>query len=57
MIMDLNYWLIVLVLLIVIAALFFFLKRNVKDKKALGKKLNASETSPARHDENDENVT
>ncbi|TQM52267.1 hypothetical protein BDE36_4070 [Arcticibacter tournemirensis] len=55
--MDLNYWLIVLVLLIVIAALFFFLKRNAKDKKALGKKLNASETIPARHDENDENVT
>jgi|GEM_PF-5730811 len=57
MIMNLNYWLILLVLLIVIVALIFFLKRNAKDEKALGKKLNASEITPVKHDENDENLT
>ncbi len=55
--MNLNYWLILLVLLIVIVALIFFLKRNAKDEKALGKKLNASEITPVKHDENDENLT
>lgn len=55
--MNLNYWLILLVLLIVVVILFFFLKRNAKDKKALNKKLSASEINPVKHDENDENVT
>ncbi len=49
--MNLNYTIILLVLLIAIIALTFFLKRNAKDKNRLSKSLNAEETKPDTHNE------
>ncbi len=48
--MDLNISLILIVLLVIIVLLFLFLKKNAKDKKALNKSLNASETQTEKHE-------
>ena len=47
--MMINYALIGLVVLILVVALYFYLKKNAKDKKAMGQDLNAENTTTDHH--------
>lgn len=51
-----NYFIIALVLTVVIVSLILFLRRNARDKKSLGERLNSQDIKADRHDKDDQDT-